>query len=188
MGRGDVMRRSRLALAGGAVLALLGGLNVGAVAQDPILDPRVTLVSGTVTAATPDTSDEEWWVEDAIGHARVYKVSETVEWSDPRLGDGALWSLNFDMYEISVAKQMPVTGTVWIQGPDGHWTGTSTGFCDPAGDCYSMIVLNGQDTYDGLFATILGTGDGDTSEFRYEGMIFEGEMPPMPEPVKPPAE
>ena len=177
------MRTLRLAMAGAAVLALLGGLNVGAVAQDPILDPRVTLVSGTVTAATPDTSDEEWWVEDAIGHARTYKVNETVDWSDPRLGDGALWSLNFDMYEISVAKQMPVTGTGWIQGPDGHWTATSTGFCDPVGDCRSMIVLSGHDGYDGLFATILGSGDGATGESRYEGMIFEGQMPPMPDPV-----
>ncbi len=181
------MQRSQLALAGGAVVALLGGLALGAVAQDPILDPRVTLVTGTVTAATPDTSDEEWWVEDAIGHARAYKVSEAVEWSDPRLGDGALWSLNFDMYEISEAKQMPVTGTGWVQGPDGHWTGTSTGFCDPAGDCRSMIILTGHDAYDGLFATILGTGDGDTNESTYEGLIFEGEMPPMPDQVEPSA-
>ena len=182
------MRRMQLALAGGAALVLLGGLAVAAETQDPILDPRVTLVTGKVTATTPDTSDEEWWVEDAIGHARVYKVSETVEWSDPRLGDGALLSLNFDMYEISQAKQMPVTGSMWLQGPDGHWTGTSTGFCDPAGVCRSMIILTGHDAYDGLFATILNTGDGESNESTYQGLIFEGEMPPMPDPVEPSAE
>ena len=120
-------------------------------------------MTGTVTAATPDTSDEEWWIEDAIGHARVYKISETVDWSDPRFGDGALLSLNFDMYEISQAKQMPVTGSMWLQGPDGHWTGTSTGFCDPAGDCHSMIILTGHDAYDGLFATMLNTEDGEST-------------------------
>ena len=181
------MRTLRLSLVGTVILALLGGMGGTVVGQEPILDPRVTAVSGTVTAATPDTADEEWWVEDAIGHARAYKVSEAVEWSDPRLGDGVMWSLNFDMYELSQSKQMPVTGTAWIRGPDGHWTGTSTGFCDPYGDCRSMIVLTGHDGYDGLFATILGAGNDAKGESAYEGLIFEGEMPPMPDPVQPPA-
>ena len=182
------MRTLRLALAAGAIVALLGGPNAVAAAEDPILDPRVTAVTGTRTGMTTDTSEEEWWVEDAIGHARVYKVSEAVEWNDPRLGDGALWSLNFDMYEIGESKQMPVTGTGWVQGPDGHWTGTSSGFCDPVGDCRSMIVLTGRDGYDGLFATILGAGNDDKGEFAYEGLIYEGEMPPLPDQVVPPTE
>ncbi len=169
-------------------MGLIGVLAVAAAAQEPILDPRVTLVTGTVTGTTTDPSDEEWWVEDAIGHARVFKVSDAVEWSDPRLGVGVLWSLNFDMYEISVSKQMPFTGTLWLHGPDGHWTGTSTGFCDPVGECTSMIVLTGHDGYDGMFATILNTGNSETSESRYEGMIFEGEMPPMPDQVEPSAD
>jgi hypothetical protein len=182
------MRTLRLGLVAGAVLALLGGLNAVAAAEDEILDPRVTAVTGTRTGMTTDTSEEEWWVEDAIGHARVFKVIEDVEWSDPRLGDGGVLSMNFNMYEIGEFKQMPITGTAWAQGPDGDWSGTFTGFCDAAGDCHSINVLTGHQGYDGLFATIRASGDGDTGEFRYEGLIFEGEMPPMPEPVVPPTE
>ncbi len=182
------MRTLRLALIGTVIVTLVCELGGVAAGQEPILDPRVTAVSGTVIAATPDTTDEEWWVEDAIGHARAYKVNESVEWNDPRLGDGAHWSLNFDMYELSQSKQMPVTGTGWIEGPEGYWTGTSTGFCDPVGDCRSLIVLTGHDGYDGLFATILGSGNDDAGESTYEGLMFEGEMPPMPEPIEPSAE
>jgi hypothetical protein len=101
----------------------------------------------------------------------------------PRLPSDVLNVLNFDMHHIGHFQDLPVTGAVLLQGSDGSWRGSLTGFCDPQEICHVMEILTGHGAYEGLFATILGGGD--TAQFRYEGMIFEGEMPPMPEAVEP---
>ena len=121
-------------------------------------------------------------------YARNFKLLESVEWSDPRLPSDVLNVLNFDMHVIGHFQDLPVTGAVLLQGPDGYWTGSLTGFCDPQETCHVMETLTGHGAYEGLFATILG-GDAEAgAQYLYEGMIFEGEMPPMPDPLEPSAE
>ena len=118
-----------------------------------------------------------------LHYARNFKLLESVECSDPRLPSDVLNDLNYDMHVIDHFQDLPVTGAVLLPGPDGHWTGSLTGFCDPQETCHVMETLTGHGAYESLFATILG-GDAEAgAENRYEGKIFEGEMPPMPEPA-----
>lgn len=182
------MRTVRLSLAGTAILVLLGGVG-GVVSQSDEGAGPVTPVTGTRLSATTDTSEEEWTEAGGLGHARNFKLLETVEWSDPRLSPEKLNVLNFDMYNIGVFKEVPLTGVVLLQGPDGSWTGLSTGFCDRQYACHEMDILTGHGAYEGLFATILGEHDLEAgAQYVYQGLIYEGEMPPLPEAIEPPVE
>ena len=179
------MRTLRLSLVGTVILMLLGGLGSAVMAQADGEAGPFTPVTGTRLSFTTDTSEEEWSVEGAVGHARDFKFLETVEWSDPRLPSDVLNVLNFDMHVIGQFQDLPLTGAVLLQGSDGYWTGSLTGFCDQQETCHVMETLTGHGAYEGLFATILG-GDAEAgAQYMYEGMIFEGEMPPMPEALEP---
>jgi hypothetical protein len=185
------MRTLRLSLAGTVILALLGGLSGAVVAQGDEEPGPVTPFTGVRLSTTTDTSEEEWSVEGDIGHARVFKVHETVEWSDPRLPTDMLSVVNFDMYNIGEMREVASSGTTLLEGPDGYWTGANTAFCDEIGDCYGMNVLTGHGDYEGLFATVRASSLYDPnyeSDVLFEGLIFEGEMPPMPDPIEPSAE
>ena len=182
------MRTLRLSLVGTVTLVLLVGSGGVVVAQSDDEAGPVTPVTGTRLSATTDTSEEEWSYEGTVGVARNFKLLESVEWSDPRLPSDVLNVLNFDMHVIGHFQDLPVTGAVLLQGPDCYWTGSLTGFCDPQETCHVMETLTGHGAYEGLFATILG-GDAEAgAQYLYEGMIFEGEMPPMPDPLEPSAE
>jgi len=52
-----------------------------------------------------------------------------------------------------------------------------------------LDILTGHEAYEGLFATILGEHDMSAgAQYVYRGLIYEGEMPPMPDPLEPSAE
>jgi len=185
------VRTLGLPLAGTVILALLGGLSVAVAAQAEETDSGpVTSITGVRLGLTTDTSEEEWSVDGSVGHARIFRVHETVEWSDPRLPTDKVTTLNFDMYNIGEFRELPMTGTSLLEGPDGYWTGTTTGFCDQDGDCFGIDILTGHGAYEGLFATLHASplrdpeAEGDQ---LWEGLIFEGEMPPMPDQLEPSA-
>ena len=181
------MRTLRLSLTGVLALALHGGLGGTVVAQDGTESGPVTHFTGAVVSLTTDDTDEEWWVEDGVGHARTYRLTEMVDWSDPRLPSEKQNVLNFDMYDIGEFRDLPMTGTILLEGPDGYWTGEFTTYCDASGDCFGMNSVTGHGAYDGLFAIFRASPGGDTtveSASVFEGLIFEGEMPPMPDPIE----
>ncbi len=185
------MRTLRLSLMGMLTFALLGGLGGTVVAQSEEGAGPVTPFTGIRLSSTEDTSDEEWTVEGGIGRARVYKLHETVEWSDPRLPTDKLNVMNFDMYNIGETRDLPIAGTQLLEGPDGYWTGEFTSFCDEVGDCYGMNVITGHGSYEGLFATFRASPQPDPAgegDLLFDGLIFEGEMPPMPDPIEPSVE
>jgi hypothetical protein len=183
------MRTLRLSLAGTVILALLGGLGGVATAQVDAEHGPATPFTGAVQSTTVDTSEEVWSVEGDIGHARIFKTHEIVEWSDPRLPTDKLNVLNFDMYDIGEFRQTPISGTMLLEDQDGYWTGTFTSFCDADGECHGMNVLTGHGDHEGLFAVFRASPprDPETEEHLvlYEGLIFEGEMPPMPDAIEP---
>ena len=182
------MRTLRMSLAGTVILALLGGLGSVALAQEDADSAKVTPFTGVRLSVISDTSEEEWSVDGDIGHARFFKALETVEWSDPRLPSEMRSVANFDMYNIGEMREMPMAGTTLLVGQDGYWTGAYTGFCDEVGDCYGMNVLTGHGDYEGLFATLRATSEYDPnyeSDVLFNGLIFEGEMPPVPDPIEP---
>jgi hypothetical protein len=185
------MRTLRLSLAVSVVVMLLGGLAATASAQEDVESGPVTHFTGTWLSQTTDTSDEEWREEDDIGHSRGVRLTEMIEWSDPRLPSEKQHVLNFDMHNIGEFREVPVTGTLLLEGPEGYWTGEFTAYCDADGGCYGMNTITGHGAYEGLFAIFRGIPPRDTDAeggVFFEGLIFEGEMPPMPEPLEPPAE
>lgn len=74
-----------MAAGGGRLGAALRHAATTVAEEDDTQVGRDTPFTGTRIGLVPDTTDEEWWVEDAVGHARVYRLEEQVEWSDPRL-------------------------------------------------------------------------------------------------------
>jgi len=181
-GKGDVVRTLRLSLFVMLTLALLGGPSEAVLAQDEEEAGPVTYVTGTVLSQDIDTTEEEWSQEGGVGHARGFKVLETWEWSDPRLPTEKATVMNFEMYDIGDFRELAFQSTHLLEDPDGHWAGTASGFFDQDGGHHGVEFLTGHGAYEGLFATIGFTADG------AEGLIFEGEMPPMPDPLEPPAE
>lgn len=179
------MRTLRLSLVGTVTLVLLAGLGAVGLAQDT----SPVAVTGTVATQAVDESEEEWWAEPmTVGHARGFKVIETWEWSDPRLPADKVVVMNFDMYDMGSFRELPFTQTSLLQGPEGYWTGTSSGYFDAQGIHHGVEILTGHGAYEGLFATLHIVGDPVTDTSRAEGLIFEGEMPPMPDAVEPSAE
>lgn len=187
------MRTLRLFLLGTAVLALLGGLNgafVGAEESDA-RSVAITPVTGTLLAMTFDDSEEEFsYGKNAVGQARGARLEETFQYDDDRLPPVRRSILNFDMHPIlGMGKVWVLSSTIRLDGPDGYWTGTGRWFgpvdstwAGPDVHTGGQDVLVGHGAYEGLTA-VLGC-DGVTCS----GYIFEGEMPPLPDPVGPPVE
>lgn len=66
---------------------------------------------------------------------------------------------------------------------DGFWQGVHSGVQGPQNPWlhHMQALLVGHEAYEGLSALLFY--DGDYTFERFEGLIFEGEMPLMPEPV-----
>ena len=77
--------------------------------------------------------------------------------------------------------------TYVLVNPDGRWVGSGSSTALSSGDLHEMVVLRGEDAYDGLTATVLIENDF-SSPATFVGVIFPGEPPKVPEPVEPPAE
>ncbi len=88
------------------------------------------------------------------------------------------------------ASHPPEPAAVLLEGPDGYWTGTNTYFCDHGDTCHGMTHLTGHEAYEGLSALIASAAVPGAAgqEWESEGLIFEGEMPPFPEPLEPAAD
>ena len=81
-----------------------------------------------------------------------------------------------------------------LDGPDGFWTGTARGFAmTPTRQPEGMLVLTGEGAYEGFSAMfvmeVVPPGpDEDEHHTLMTGYIIEGELPPMPLLIEPPAE
>jgi hypothetical protein len=93
---------------------------------------------------------------------------------------GANWNES-PGYQAGIASVAHVLVT-----PEGRWLGTGHLFYTEGGQ-YEMTVLRGEGAYDGWTATLL-IRPGSDSPITFEGVIFGGEAPTMPEPVEPPVE
>jgi len=189
------MRTFRLPLVGMLTLALLGGLGGVVLAQDGESMPvTATYVTGEVTGYQPIKSGT-FAPGDGYDTLTDDQYQLEVAWSDPRLPSlkRGRESLQFnhkgdDLWVESLA------GTIRLEGPDGAWVGTAHGMADDDAErgrqLTKVMVLDGEDTYEGLHAVIVVTIDEAESPFpSYEGFIYEGEAPPLPDPVEPfPAE
>ena len=173
------MRRSRLAILVAAVFITPSAGAPGAQAQDETapgageFTARVEHI-GMISPGTPTQ---------AAGAFRLRGVVERyefVESSDPRFSGTIEWSGNGDM-------RQGVTGfDVWqgafrVENDDGTWEGVPTTWFRPPGADGTVgvtSVLVGTGAYEG-WSVVLSITDNGT---EFAGMIFEGELPPSPEP------
>ena len=82
-------------------------------------------------------------------------------------------------------------GNIRLEGDDGVWTGVEYGLGEETPEALilqpRLMLLTGEGAYEGLSAMlqrqyeVITTG----SNPVFEGYIFEGALPPMPEPLEP---
>lgn len=191
------MRTLRLSLAGTITLALLGCLGGAVLAQDepaaieevgrPDEEAPVTAthVTGTpVDHSSDDSAVENWTDERGVEHFYGFRAFSTNEWSDPRLPSETAMVENYDIYQKDDGTQVVGLSAIRLDGPHGSWTGTATSLYSMSdGTGSGFVVLTGEGAYEGLFAVLHGEPPG-----GWDGYIFEGQMPPMPEPPEPTTE
>ena len=177
------MKILRLSLVGTVTLLLVGAMPLGATAQEDESMLAGTSVTGKIVSeenwSNPESATSEAGMDEALG----MRVERQIEWSDPRLPSEFRSVVNLHANEIGMAT----SASELYEG--GDWTGRFTGVCDNEDNCWGLSVLTGHGDHAGLSAVIVTMAPEDpTSSAAYKGFIFEGEMPPMPDPVEPSAE
>ncbi len=177
-------------------LGLMVGV-AGAAAADGET-PVASYVSGTIVESfgPPPESVEADDVD------RLLLLSERdVDWSDPRLPSRMLTRTLMDTRE-----GLHPEGSVWpsviaisyrLEDADGAWVGGGHGFdaspeampsesFGPMG--VELATLSGEGAYEGLSAILVlyvDVTDWGAGEYVFEGYIYEGEPPPVLDPIEP---
>jgi hypothetical protein len=179
------MRTMRLSLAGTVILALLGGLSVAVVAQDPVVatGPEhawVDFVSEDCAdlpgapVLSRGNGDGTTWIRGAWGTCEM-------AFSDPRVSGTMTGDYNDDCF----GGYWPcvVWGTEEISGPDGTWSGWYHGISPADGQQTTYHVMTGSGGYGGL--TFVWDWTRSPEGPSGSGFIYEGTPPPQPEFVMP---
>ncbi|MEX1345471.1 MAG: hypothetical protein AB1Z63_12445 [Candidatus Limnocylindrales bacterium] len=180
----------RLSLVGAVLLALLGGQGGAVLAQAGAEGPTLTPVTGT-QASFELVAYPEVGTEGSIETYRGVQFRRTFEWSDPRLPSLLLSNVNSNWHVTDEGEVSEFAQTHRLVGEESDWVGTEYGFQEEGlGSSLGLHVYRGEGAYEGLSAMI-ARGDvvdeaGNTGT-ECSGYIFESELPPMPDPVEPPA-
>lgn len=197
------MRTLRMSIVGMAIVGLLASPSVAVVAEaeEEHETPSATYVTGEEAGAGNFEPSREW-EESGILRQQV-GIEREMEWSDPRLPSRMLERAIFDE-RLAVHPQVPVETSVWmldyrLEGPDGTWTGTGRQMTwrqlerseGPGMRVTIMLDLTGEGAYAGLTARLIREGhmylvDDEVEGVigPFEGFIFEGPLPPFPNPVE----
>jgi hypothetical protein len=196
-GKGDVMRTLRVFLVGIATLALTGAMGGVVLAQD-VEDRPVTAthVVGTVTTGRMESSAGWSDLDEGIIAGRGAVYEHNVEWSDPRLPATMRFGENVNNYNVGGgAGVIAFVSNVRFEDPMGAWTGSEYGFAEESEAGFlpqpRVMMLRGDGAYEGLTAMLQRRYEPDDATFShpvFEGYIFDGELPPMPDPVEPAVE
>lgn len=172
------MRTSRQTLVGMWTVALVGGL-VGAVSAQEDASPGpvgpvwTTLVAEQCILADDDAHTSGTW--GAISWVRDYALDCEVTYTDPRVSGSRT-----TLYHEDCLGSFPCVywATHELTGPDGTWTGWTTGTVDPDRATDGVSVLTGTGAYEGLTFVASAVGAYDEPPAGY-GLIYEGDPPPV---------
>jgi len=171
------MRAPRTATTLLAVLSLLGGTTMAAVAGTTDRDHSIGSVAGTFTVHQLPGGTFD--VDNRVFQYREFPVGGSVHHlSDSRLNGDLLSEWNWDV-QSSGDQPVPAWGNMTIDGVGGSWSGDFTGirpsFFEPIG---IRAVLFGEGDYDGLCATLditaLQMARGDT--WMLNGIVHPADM------------
>jgi hypothetical protein len=169
------------------VVALVVAWAVGVAAQDGREPAYFTATLGVPRDLAParmSASD----AEHVIRGRGTLPAEQPVEATDPRISGFMTIRNNVDVYQYSGGVVGVNVNSVRIDNDDGAWSGSGTGFfaSSAEGDpSVAITVLLGEDAYDGM-SVVLDNGtteeDGRFVE-HFRGIIVDGPIAPMPEPV-----
>mgnify|MGYP001813099275 CR=1 FL=1 len=179
------MRKVKLTLVAGIVAGMVGGASVVAVAQDDAA-PAASWVTGTVTYA-PSCSTPSGELVGEVRQDRGYRCNPQ-RWSsdDPRLEGETTVVWNADVYTLDEGS-ISVTTMAWdIRGETGGWSCNYPVGLERGSGLYTTniqgtdrILCTGSGANDGLTAVLIA--DWGAAPKSFEGLVFAGEVPPMPE-------
>jgi hypothetical protein len=201
-----VMRASRYILVGLAVLGLLARQSVGVLSQDPsdqLAQPPSEFsgryhcpqvwTSGTVTNVVLGPLEDGNLVLSTVRGAWFQPTVD--EMSDPRLEGTITISLSSDRYyypdlDVEDAPTL-MRWSVRIETDEGAWQGSAPDAHLPGGltQGWGLFMLEGEGAYEGLTASVWTKLDeascscwshGPRCMWDVRGLIFEGDMPPVP--------
>jgi hypothetical protein len=180
------MRTLRLSLAGTVILTLLGGTGSAALAQegeDQVVD-RGPFSASMVDII--DVGDMVWLPGPPFGVLSDWSMALDMEATDPRfVGTWTMVMNGHGFGEPDDPDSFSVySGTARLENADGVWVGEVENSHSRPYERMRLVV-EGQDAYDGLTAII---DQAETEEFgEFQGVVFDGGLPPMPAPVEPSA-
>ena len=191
------------------VLTLVGGfllLSIGADReQDPVspagasaspspstepIPGTVTHVTGTVIEQRVDATDQSMELVGDTYRRRGSIIVRDNQWSDPRLPSRMRFRVNSDEYLVEgVAEgERPWLGQgiATLTDAAGAWTGAGQLLEYPGGATHDeWYQLEGSGAYEGLVAILRNHNEFDAERqvwtAQWEGLIVEGELPPLPE-------
>ena len=171
------------------------GLSVAVAAQEEEQEPpTATYVTG-VAVLTPE-GDINLISQSEDGRSLELEM----DWSDPRLPSRMLVRFNAEgaqgIHPDGSGMTARIAAAVRLEGPEGSWSGTGHSLAwtlvpesgEESQDTRTELqlwVLDGEGDYEGLSATLTGTGLDDAPAF--EGFTFENALT-MPDPIEPTSE
>lgn len=154
-------------------------------AGDPAMRAPSGVVGNVVGPSGADAGSDGDVVELGDQMFEITGASGIVEWdaSDPRL-DGSGTRVENGLQHF--ASHSGLWSGAWtIQNADGTWVGTGNHFSSADGG-RDFIIFEGSGAYEGLtaYVTIGASLPAESAGVRpFEGVIFPGEPPAMPEPM-----
>jgi hypothetical protein len=172
-------------LTGTFIFVVLGIVSVGG-AHPPAAEPSPAVyVTGELLLLEQGPGSRGRLGENAL-QWRGLVVEGLMSMSDERLSGDSLTTWNADLFRprpFAQASGGCVTGNHVVENARGSWKGDLRGVVWPRrGGFTHQVMLVGDGWYEGLRALLyfeMSTGD---ANVIIEGLIFPGEMPPMPKP------
>jgi hypothetical protein len=146
-----------------------------------------TWVTGTMQHVE-DSCSELGSSTDGSASRRSYECAFAWTSSDPRLTGDVSKSWNEDTYQTGDGPIAVGTDASFLRTEGGDWT-CSYGYLVKGTDPMTQEVVNASSTYtcigaggyEGLSAVLIGTPIEDSFSDAFVGLIFSGDLPPLPE-------
>ena len=179
-----VMRTLRVLLAGTVILLLAISLPVAVAAQDEA-DPMAPAYFTYTTEVVESPSRGNPMV------LRDHPQVDRVEATDPRASGLATTITNWNTVVLGEEWQVITAATSErLTNEGGTWTGTGRGVLT-GGEVLMMTgmdVLTGEGGYEGLTLVIGQFMQANMADTNWGFILPSDQVPPMPDPVEPPAE
>ena len=172
-------------------LSLLAGSAVAVAAQDEeaTTEPNSpVIVTGNQLGGGRPVQEPEATMVDGVRQERGLVVTgDRFEADDPRMTGSLSIAGNADFRTVGGTPAILISYTLRIENEEGSWSGPCDFLAVPDDgrpDPFSCL-FSGEGAYDGLSAYLVFENP-EQPPFPFQGLIFEGELPPTPE--RPPAE